>query len=293
MSKLAEQFEAYLRAERGASENTVSNYLLDVRRFEDWLGGRPVEKVMQAHIQAYLRHLMEDGLSPRSTRRALATLRTLYAFLIDDEVITVNPARQVDAPKVPRALPKTLSEQDVSKMIRWAGSRKRKDPLALRDKAILITFYASGLRESELANLKLSDLDLESGFVKVWNGKGGKDGIAPLSPPAVETLKRYLSKLRPKLAKDSPHVFLGRWGESLTRQRIWQIVSAVAREAIGKHVSPHMLRHTVATALIKGGADLRDVQTILRHSDINTTQIYVHTDISYLRRFYETSHPRA
>jgi site-specific recombinase XerD len=164
-----EEFETYLRAERGASENTVCNYLLDLRRFDGWLKGKPCEEVSPADIQAFLADAMKDGLSPRTARRFLGSLRTFYAFLVDDEVITVNPARNVDPPKIPKRLPRTLSEQDVGTMIRWAGSRKH-GPLALRDKAILMTFYASGLRESELANLKLSDVDLNSGFVKVWNG---------------------------------------------------------------------------------------------------------------------------
>lgn len=236
----------------------------------------------------------------------LGALRTFYALLVDGEVITANPAKDIDSPKIGKSLPKTLSEPDVGRLVRWAGSRKR-GPFALRDKAILLTFFASGLRASELANLKLDDLDIGSSFVKVWNGKGGKDGIAPLSLPATDALERYLRVLRPKLARgeyrsrfrpkltrdtNSPHVFIGRSGESLTRARIWQLVSGIGRDALGKHVSPHMLRHTLATVLIKGGADISDVQAILRHSDIGTTAIYIHTDLTYLRRIYEQSHPR-
>lgn len=292
-----EQFSTYLRSERGASDNTVTNYLLDIERFERWLSrrGKRIEKVKRLDVQKFLVWLMGHGLSPRSASRCLATLKTFYGLLIDDGVITLNPAKDIESPKISKALPKTVSESDVGKMARCAGSRKRWGPLAVRDKAIVLTFYASGLRESELANLKLSDLDLGSGFVKVWNGKGGTDGIAPLSPPAVGAIERYLRVLRPKIARDknSPYLFLGRRGAQFTRQRIWQVINAIGWAALGKRISPHMLRHAVATALIKGGADIRDVQAILRHADISTTQIYVHTDLSYLRRIYDGSHPRA
>ena len=292
-----EQFSTYLRSERGASENTVSNYMLDLERFEHWLSrrGKQIEGVRRLDVQKFLGWLMGHGLSPRTAARTLATLKTFYGLLMDDGVITVNPAKDVESPKISKALPKTVSESDVGKMLRCAGSRKRWGRLALRNKAIVLTFYASGLRESELANLKISDVDLGSGFVKVWNGKGGKDGIAPLSPPAVEAIARYLRVLRPKLARDknSPYLFLGRLGEQCTRQRIWQLISRIGWAALGKRISPHMLRHAVATALIKGGADIRDVQAILRHADISTTQIYVHTYLTYLRRIYDGSHPRA
>jgi integrase/recombinase XerD len=153
------------------------------------------------------------------------------------------------------------------------------------------------LRESELVNLKLADLDLDAGIVKVWDGKGGKDGIAPLSPPAIEALNVYLETCRPKLdcKGGSPYVFLtGRkHGALLTRQALFCRIRNIARKAIGRDVHPHEFRHGCATALVKGGADIRDVQVVLRHSGIDTTQIYTHTDITYLRGIYDKSHPRA
>lgn len=167
--------------------------------------------------------------------------------------------------------------------------------LDVRDKAILLTFFASGLRASELARLKLQDLDLDAGAAKVWDGKGGKDGIVPLSPPAIEALRQYLGIVRPHFAAraNNPHVFLGHWGRSLTRQAIWCRVRGIAKSALGKRISPHFLRHGFATALVEGGADIRDVQVLMRHSSVDTTAIYVHTDLQYLRKIYYASHPRA
>lgn len=291
------QFATYLRSEKGAAENTISNYLIDLRKFAQWLRCREKElaQVNRADIQEYLSDLMTAGLSPRSARRKLNAFQTFYWLLLDDETVRVNPTLGIPRPKIATTLPRVLSESDVDKMVAFAGSRKRKSGVAVRDRAILLTFYASGLRESELANLKLSDLDLDGGFVKIWNGKGGKDGIAPLSPPAIEALQEYLSVLRPKLDPDgeSPFLFLSRLHKPLSRQSIFYMVRDVGKAVLGKKVSPHQLRHSCATALLRGGADTRDVQAVLRHADIDTTQIYVHTDLTYLRRIYERSHPRA
>lgn len=159
----------------------------------------------------------------------------------------------------------------------------------------MLTFFASGLRESELAALKVQDMDLDAGAAKVWDGKGGKDGIVPLSLPAIAALREYFSNVRPKLANGGaePYVFLGQRGRGLTRQQIYYRVRGIAQAALGRRISPHFLRHGFATALMEGGTDIRDVQVLMRHSSVDTTAIYVHIDLKFLRRIYYASHPRA
>jgi site-specific recombinase XerD len=286
-------FSEYLRREKGASQNTVESYLSDLQQFEGWLArsGKTFEQAERIDIREYLAARMADGLSARSAARKLSTLRGLYRLLLDEERIRTNPTKGVPLPKTWKALPHFLELSDLETMLRWTESQR--DALAIRDKAILLTLFASGLRESELINLKLADLDLEAGIVRVWNGKGGKDGLAPLSPPAIEALKAYLQKRN----SETPYVFVTggkNWkGSKLTRQALFYRIRDIARKSLGRDVGVHEFRHGCATALVKGGADIRDVQAVLRHSGIDTTQIYCHTDITYLRGIYDKSHPRA
>jgi len=289
-AQLIAKFVNYLRAERAAGENTLVSYEHDVREFAAWLE-KPLTLAQRTDMQSYISDSLNQGVSGRTAARRLATLRHFYRFLIDEEEIQADPARNLPVPKTWKTVPKALSLADLETMVGSLGASW----LDVRDKAMLLTFFASGLRESELAALKLQDIDLEAGAAKVWSGKGGKDGIVPLSPPAIEALRLYLEAVRPHCAArgDSVHVFLGRLGRSLTRQQIYYRVRDVAREALGKHISPHFLRHGFATALVEGGADIRDVQVLMRHASVDTTAIYVHTDLKYLRRIYYASHPRA
>ena len=293
-SDLIGSFDNYLRSEKGASDNTCKSYKSDLEQFAEWLRRRRTSlfETSRTQIQKYLAEMLAKGTSPRSVGRKLATMRTFYGFLVSDEVIKFNPARLVPTPKVGRPLPKALSTAELDKMVR---SIRGRSALALRDRAILLTAFAAGLRVSELTRLVLADLDLEAGAAKVWKGKGGNDGIVPLSPKAISALRTYISRARPKLAngKNAPFVFLTHAGQGMTRQRAWQLITAIGSAALGKHISPHYLRHGFATALVEGGADIRDVQALCRHADINTTQIYVHTDMTYLRRIYDETHPRA
>jgi integrase/recombinase XerD len=241
---------------------------------------------------------MNEGLSTRSAQRKLATLRAFYRLLQDDETIEINPTSGVPLPKIVRGLPKYLSLAEISRVVRWVETSEdiygRRFPL--RDRAIVLTLFASGLRASELISLKLADIDLEVGVIKVWDGKGGKDGIVPLSPPAIEALVAYIRDIRPKHDPEqtSPYVFLSYYhGGPMSRQGLFYRLRNIGRAALGKDVSPHQFRHACATALLKGGADIRDVQAILRHSCIDTTEIYSHVDITYLRGIHAQSHPRA
>jgi integrase/recombinase XerD len=238
--------------------------------------------------------------------RRLSCLRHFFHFLIDEEEIKTNPARNLPVPKCWKTIPRSLPAGDVDKMVAHVGLgsswsswfvRRQKATLLTwlvhRDRAILLIFFASGLRESELAALRIEDLDLDAGAAKVWDGKGGKDGLVLLSPPAVAALKLYFETAPPFAVRRTSHVFVNRRGHGpLSRQAIWNRVSAIAEAALGRHVSPHVLRHSFATSLIEGGADIRDVQVLMRHSSVDTTSIYVHSDLTQLRKTY-ASHPRA
>jgi len=289
-SDLIARFLVDLRAEHGASEHTVNNYEHDVRDLSSWLE-KPLLEATRINLQKYISDSLARGIGARSVARRLSCLRHFFRFLIDEEQIENDPTRNLPAPKGWKTVPKALSLADLESMVSSLGSSW----IDIRDKAILLTFFASGLRESELATLKVQDLDLDAGAAKVWDGKGGKDGIVPLSPRAIAAIREYFANVRPKLANggSEPYVFLGRRGRGLTRQQIYYRVRDIAKAALGKRISPHFLRHGFATALMEGGADIRDVQVLIRHSSVDTTAIYVHIDLKFLRRIYYASHPRA
>jgi integrase/recombinase XerD len=289
-SQLIARFIAFHRTERGAGKNTMESYAHDCAHFAAWIN-KPFSKTLRADLQRYISEALKSGISARTAARRLSCLRGLFRFLIDEEEVSVDPTRGMLVPKSWKIVPRSLSQVDLDAMVASLDNSRS----GIRAKAILLLLFASGLRESELIEMKLQDLDFESFAAKVWDGKGGKDGIVPLSPPAIAALKDYLEQVRPKLASSSiaPQVFLSRRGRKLCRQYVYWLVRTIARRSIGKHVSPHFLRHGFATALVEGGADIRDVQVLMRHSDVDTTAIYVHTDVTYLRRIYYASHPRA
>jgi integrase/recombinase XerD len=289
-SSLITTFVAYLRTERGAGANTLASYEHDTRHFSAWLD-KPFSQTTRIDLQKYISDSMSQGINARTAARRLSCLRHLFRFLIDEEEIRIDPTRNLPVPKRWKTVPKPLSQSDLETMVASLGSSW----LDVRDRAMLLTFFASGLRESELAALKMQDVDLDAGAAKVWDGKGGRDGLVPLSPPAVAALRLYFETVRPivQARQSAPYVFLGRWGHQLTRQQIYNRVRSIAKEVLGKRISPHFLRHGFATALIEGGADVRDVQVLMRHSSVDTTAIYIHTDLKYLRRIYYASHPRA
>lgn len=288
-SDLIASFVAYLRSEKGASENTIANYETDIRKFAEWFA-KPLTKVNRKDVQQYIHDLLAKGATARTAARRLASLRQFYCLLLDDGEVTIEPTRNLPVPKQWKTVPRALSQADFERMVNSLGTSW----IDVRDRAMLLVFFASGVRESELANLKLPDLELDSGVAKVWGGKGEKDGIVPLNPPAIAALREYIESVRPKLIrKPLPFVFLSRLGRRVSRMDIYNRVREIGQAALGKHVSPHYLRHGFATALIEGGADVRDVQALMRHSSVDTTAIYIHIDLAYLRRIYYASHPRA
>lgn len=290
-----EDFLLHLQAERGLSTNTLDAYTRDVTAYVEFIGKkaktkRNLEYAAKADLRDYLIHLRSLGYSPRSIARKLAALRTFYKFLAREKYLEQDVASAIDSPRLWQRLPEFLSIAEVDALLdapdteTWQG---------LRDRAALELMYASGLRVSELVQLTLSQLNLEMGYVRCM-GKGSKERIVPLGRTAKALLTRYLKEVRPDLLKhEDDSVILTRLGRSMSRQMFWKIIGAYAKEAgIRKHISPHTLRHSFATHLLQGGADLRVVQTLLGHSNIATTQIYTHLDKEHLKSVHRKHHPR-
>ena len=295
MDQYLDLFLNFLVVERGLSANTLDAYGRDLSRYLDFLQRQKVERpddVSPAVVLRFLSDLKKQGLSPRSRARALVSLRMFHKFLHAEELASANPADRVEAPKNIKSLPHTLSPGEVERLL---AAPKGDDFLACRDRAMLEVLYATGLRVSELIGIKLSDLQLDVGYLVAF-GKRSKQRIVPIGEVAVEALREYLKTSRSVLAKDlgSPQVFLNRSGRGLTRQGFWKIIKRRAVQAgIAKNITPHTLRHSFATHLLDNGADLRSVQTMLGHADISTTQIYTHVTRERLKKIHGLHHPRS
>ncbi len=287
-------FLQYLAAERRLAANTVSAYQADIFFFLDYLHGkgiRSLEAVTPDHVRGFLAHCLGRGVALRSNARRISALRAFFRFLAGEGFIAADPLRHIDLPKPRRHLPDTLSVDEVSRLLAAAAGPS---PLGLRNAAMLHLLYASGLRVSELVNLPAAAVNIPAGRLRVI-GKGNKERLVPFGEAAAERLSAWLNEGRPRLLKGkrSNHLFITRNGSAMTRVRFWQIIKQmVAACGIGKKVSPHTLRHSFATHLLAGGADLRSVQMMLGHSDIATTQIYTHVDSGRLRDIHRRFHPR-
>jgi integrase/recombinase XerD len=257
--------------------------------------GKHLLKAQREDVKSYLSRLAGNSLESRSVARKLSALRQLYKQLLLDGRIEHDPTLNIDSPRHWKVLPKALSVEEVNDVLdapRAARESRTAKAIALRDRAILEVFYAGGLRVSELTGLRMMDLRLDTGNAVV-RGKGDKERIVPLAAVAVAVLTSYLNLARPVLLKksQSPYVFVAQGGKSITRTRVWQIVNSASAGA--RHASPHMLRHSCATHMVEGGADLRSVQTLLGHADISTTQVYTHVALDRLKNVYRNHHPRA
>jgi integrase/recombinase XerD len=289
----------YLQLEKNASKNTIASYALDVKRYVGFLQRQRVghpDRVTEAHVSKFMTSLRKEGLSPRSVTRMLSAVKSFHKFLMGDGIVRINPVGNIDRPKLPRSLPGVLSQPEVDAILNQpAGSPHDKRNLWLRDKAILETLYATGMRVSELITLKQSNLLSEEGLVRVF-GKGSKERIVPIGGSALRWIARYQQEVRSllqKRGKSQDALFLNVRGSAMTRMSIWNIVQEYRSKAgITKDVHPHTFRHSFATHLLEGGADLRAVQEMLGHSDISTTQIYTHIDREYLKEVHRTFHPR-
>tara|TARA_A100000164_G_scaffold377072_1_gene415488 strand:+ start:839 stop:1741 length:903 start_codon:yes stop_codon:yes gene_type:complete len=291
-SLLSEQFLDAVWLESGLSENTLNAYRTDLAAFEGWLGKKKLalDAVTRAELLGYLAANVCQGLSPRSSARRLSTLRRFYRYLLREALIGEDPTADVRSPSLGRPLPKSITEASVEKLL----TAPPETTLGVRDRAMLETMYASGLRVSELVALALNELDLTTGLVRV-TGKGGKERIVPLGDEATSRLGDYLKGARPSLLGEqkSGAVFLTRRGQPMTRQAFWQLIKRYSAAAgIDSSLSPHSLRHAFATHLLNHGADLRSVQMLLGHADLSTTQIYTHVAKARLQTLHASHHPR-
>lgn len=288
-------FRNYIHAERGLSSNTLLAYGRDLDRYAQWIAGGGLPAYLTPSLRDlsyYLEFLRAERLAPPSIARHLVALKMFYRFLRLEERTNESTVDLLSSPALWERIPHVLSPESVSKLL---DAPQPLDRYYLRDRAILETLYATGCRVSEVANLKREDLYLDSAFCKCF-GKGNKQRIVPLGRPALNALRAYLEGLRPRLARtapDAPWVFVSRGGKGLTREMLWILVKKYAKRAglTGK-VSPHTLRHSFATHLLAGGADLRTVQELLGHANIRTTQHYTHIDRDRLRAIHRQFHPR-
>ncbi|NNM01776.1 MAG: site-specific tyrosine recombinase XerD [Gammaproteobacteria bacterium] len=286
---LVDRFLDHLWMEHGLSDNSLAAYRSDLRQFSRWLNERGITlaAVTAADVLDYVAGVER---TPRTINRYLSTLRRFYRYLLRESCISADPCTDIEAPRIGRALPKTLTEHDVEQLL---AAPDPATSLGLRDRTMLELMYASGLRVSELVELTLEQCNRRQGVVRV-SGKGGRERLVPTGEQALEWLDRYLAEARPLLARDGTAVlFPSRRGGPMTRQTFWHAIRKYARKAaIAKPLSPHVLRHAFATHLLNHGADLRVVQMLLGHSDISTTQIYTHVARSRLKDLHAEHHPR-
>jgi integrase/recombinase XerD len=289
-------FRDYLSAERGMAKNTVLAYERDLAKYHEWIAGGGLSDYLKPSVRElthYLAHLKAEGLAAPSVARNLIATKMFYRFLRLEERVEQNTVELLSAPKLWERIPQVLSPESVEKLLH---APRNEDRFYLRDRALLETLYATGSRASEVVNLQMIDLHLDDGGFCKCTGKGNKQRVVPLGVPAIAMLRIYLQDLRPLLTQgdtENPWVFVSKGGRRLTREMLWILVKKYVRRAgLNAKVSPHTLRHSFATHLLAGGADLRTVQELLGHSNIRTTQHYTHVDRSKLQAIHRKFHPR-
>jgi integrase/recombinase XerD len=294
MDALVDQYLQYILVEKGLAAQTIAAYSRDLVRYSRYLKKNRIDTIQKADtavILRYLIHLRNRGLGTSSRARHLVTIRGFYRFLVQEKYLSANHAKVVDLPKRQMTLPDVLSVDEVRNLLE---TPEPKTPAGYRDAAMLELLYAAGLRVSELIHLKLLDVNLEACFLRV-TGKGSKERVVPFGSYARSRLDDYLKFARPGLLKErmSAYLFIARAGRPMTRQGFWKLLRKYAHKSgLVKHITPHTLRHSFATHLLEGGADLRTVQVMLGHVDISTTQIYTHVAQKHLKEIHKKYHPR-
>ena len=288
MKNLIDEFESYLKFEKKYSYNTVSSYMRDLDKFKNYFKDASIKKINKNDIKKYVIYL-DENVGTKSVSRSVSTLKSFYKFLKMSNYVDKNVMETINNPKIKKSLPKVLSEEEVSTLL----DIDLNDDFDYRNKAMLELMYSSGLRVSELINLKVNDIDLKNDCVRVF-GKGSKERIIPLSEYALDALYDYINNHRKELFKhgENDYLFLNNHGNNMTRQGFFKIVKKIAKDKnIKTDFSPHSLRHSFATHLLKHGADLRSIQELLGHSDISSTQIYTHVTNERLQNSYKKYHP--
>lgn len=295
MEKEKKLFLEHIKAERNLSANTIASYELDLLDFMAHMQKQNIltaQSVTRQDVEAHVTWLSRRNLSARSQARHISTLRQFFRFLAAEGLSDSNPAAHIDMPKIPKRLPSHLEVDEIDRILETIAPI---NPRQIRDHAMVSLMYATGMRVSELLALKMDHLDTARGFINTL-GKGSKERVIPVGEVALAAIEKYMTESRPALLKekDSDFVFVGRNAKPLTRQAFHQLLKAYAKEAgITKNISPHQLRHSFATHLVEGGADLRALQVLLGHSDLSSTEIYTHLNKERLHQLYQEHHPRA
>ena len=288
---LINKFTEYLIIDKKYSKNTIKAYNNDLKKFKNFFKNKDINKIDETSIREYLKYLNKENNDTRTISHNISTLRSFYKFLLIEKILKNNPMEYIELPKTKKTLPKTLSIEEIDKLL----DINLTDSFSYRNKAMLELMYSSGLRVSELINVSIHDIDTSNCIIRIM-GKGSKERIVPLGDYAIRYIELYLKEHREKLIKRelNDYLFLNNHGKKMTRQGFFKILKGIAREKnIKTEFSPHTLRHSFATHLLNGGADLRSIQEMLGHSDISTTQIYTHVSKEKLKENYNNFHPHA
>ncbi len=287
----AERFFNYLTVEKGLSANTLDGYRRDIRKFIRFLeeNSRTITDFQKSDLLSFIHHLRDSGNQAATLARNIAALRGLCKFMLMEGMIKEDPVENLSAPKGWKRIPRIVGPDEVSSLIKKPGG----DSVSLRDRAMLEMMYSSGLRASEVIQIKMGDINFEAGFITI-TGKGSKQRVVPVNETALATVRNYIDGSRPRLLKrkSSQFLFLARGGKPMTRQRLWQLIKKYSKE-LSISMSPHTLRHCFASHLLDGGADLRALQKMLGHADISTTQIYTKVTPERLKKIHKKHHPRS
>ena len=289
LNVLVEEFLRYLLIDKGYSNNTIESYKRDLIKFLEYNKKNNLDNINSDDLKEYIKNLSKDKLNEKSISRNISCLKSFYKFLVIENIIESNPAESLFIPKIKKSLPNILSEEEIINLL----DINLTDNYSFRNKAMLELMYSTGIRVSELINLKLSDIDFTNDIVRTF-GKGSKERIVPIGEYASESLKIYINNYRNNMLKkyNNEYLFLNNHGNQMTRQGCFKIIKNIAKEkGINKDLSPHTLRHSFASHLLKYGADLRTIQELLGHSDISTTQIYTHISNEKLKENYKDFHP--